>query len=97
MTVHRSEQVASDLNTVWLSGAVDYGMLHADRVIDRCEYIFGLLHDFPGIGTELEGFEPPIRFFPLQRYPYLVFYTIEPDGIRIVRVLHERRQAADHL
>jgi len=34
---------------------------------------------------------PGLRFWPLQRYPYLVFYIELADHIDIWRVLHSQR------
>ncbi|MCV0335911.1 type II toxin-antitoxin system RelE/ParE family toxin [Microbacterium sp.] len=37
---------------------------------------------------------PEIRAFPLRNHPYLVFYTDDPDAVRVRRVLHTRRDIA---
>lgn len=52
------------------------------------------LCDYPLIGSLRFAFEldiPDLRSWPLQRFPYLVFYVPDDDRIDIWRVLHARR------
>jgi len=40
---------------------------------------------------------PGLRFWPLTRYPYLVFYIEHPDYIDVWRVLHSQRDLPEWL
>ncbi len=40
---------------------------------------------------------PDLRFWPLARFPYLVFYVVRPERSEILRVLHARRDIPAHL
>ncbi len=97
MVVQLSEQAQADLDTIWLYSAQEYGRLHADRVLNRLSDVFDLLADFPGIGLDHPALKPSERFFPVRTYPFLVFFEPHPDHIRIIRVLHERRNVPDQL
>ncbi|MBI5556188.1 MAG: type II toxin-antitoxin system RelE/ParE family toxin [Deltaproteobacteria bacterium] len=35
---------------------------------------------------------PPFRRYLLQKFPYTVVYTIEPDHIRIIAIAHTKRK-----
>lgn len=55
------------------------------------------LCDFPRSGSLRLAFElgiPDMRSWPLQRFPYVVFYTAEDSFVDIWRVLHARRDLA---
>ena len=40
---------------------------------------------------------PELRSWPLQKFPYLVFYVPDEDGIDVWRVLHTLRDVPTHL
>jgi toxin ParE1/3/4 len=49
----------------------------------------------PGIGSTRYAHElilPGLRFWPLTRYPHLVFYVERTDHIDVWRVLHGQRE-----
>lgn len=50
---------------------------------------FETLLDFPEAGIKRDELKKGLRSFPVGNY--LVFYFITADGIKIVRVLHGRR------
>jgi toxin ParE1/3/4 len=50
---------------------------------------FRNLSDFPFIGRERSSLARGLRSVVV--YPYVIFYTIEPNSIVIVRVLHGHR------
>jgi toxin ParE1/3/4 len=48
----------------------------------------------PGMGSKryaylLEG--NALRFWALDRFPFLVFYRVQGDALQVLRILHERR------
>ena len=62
--------------------------------VDALEAAITLLCDHPHIGSLRFAFEleiPNLRSWPLQRFPYLLFYVPDDDRIDIWRVLHARR------
>lgn len=66
----------------------------AARFIDELENAFARIADHPAIGStrlSAEAGIPDLRSVGLQRLLYAVFYLENGDGIRVVRVLHSRR------
>ena len=58
------------------------------------ELAFDHLGRHPGGGSERYAHElnlPGLRFWPLKRYPYLIFYVERADHVDVWRVLHARR------
>lgn len=62
--------------------------------VDALEAAITHLCDYPLIGSLRFAFEleiPNLRSWPLQRFPYLLFYVPDDNRIDIWRVLHARR------
>jgi toxin ParE1/3/4 len=59
----------------------------------RIEEVLAKLSGFPRMGRPLEG-RPSVRVVSLGRYPYLLFYTVEPDEILILHIRHAARRPA---
>lgn len=97
MTIRRSEQAEADLEWIWLVSARQYGTSHALRVLQHLNDLFGLLERFPEMGRQHPKLRRGIRYFPVRIYPFVVFFCRQPSGIRIVRLLHDRMRAEDHL
>jgi toxin ParE1/3/4 len=79
--------------------AVDYyvseaGELVALGFLDALEQAYLLIASQPASGSPRYGHElnlPGLRFWPLPRYPYLIFYIEQPSHIDVWRVLHGQR------
>lgn len=66
----------------------------AVRFVDALEKAKDLLGEHPSIGSPrfaMEASIPELRGLPLQRFPYVAFYTDDPDAVRVHRVLHTSR------
>ena len=62
--------------------------------IDALEQAYDHISRHPATGSPRYAHElnlPGLRFWPLTRYPYLVFYLDRPDHIDVWRVLHDKR------
>ncbi len=65
--------------------------------IDELEQAYGHIAQYPAAGSLRYAWEldvPGLRSWPLQRYPYLVFYREHGDDIDVWRVLHGQRDIA---
>ena len=65
--------------------------------IDELERAYGHIGQYPAAGSLRYAWEldvPGLRSWPLQRYPYLVFYREHGDDIDVWRVLHGQRDIA---
>ncbi|HEX2209203.1 MAG TPA: type II toxin-antitoxin system RelE/ParE family toxin [Longimicrobium sp.] len=60
-----------------------------DRVIDQRTTVMERLTEFPDMGRPRREVRRALRSFVAT--PFVIFYRRKGDGIRIVRVLHERR------
>ena len=62
--------------------------------IDALEQAYAQIARHPASGSPRYAHElnlPGLRFWPLARYPYLVFYVERPQHIDVWRVLHSQR------
>ncbi len=97
MAVLLSRNAEVDLEGIWLTSASEYGVAHAERVIEHLSHIFDLLDQFPGIGQDYPRLREDVVYFPVRIYPFLVFYKRVGGDIRIVRILHDKMRVEDHL
>jgi Plasmid stabilization system protein len=78
-----------------VSSYVDGGAREAALAfVDALENAKNLLGEHPSIGSPrfaVEADIPELRSLPLQRFPYVVLYTHDPDVVRVHRVLHTSR------
>ena len=62
--------------------------------VDALEQAYAHIGCYPAAGSSRYAQElnlPRLRFWPLARYPHLVFYTDSNDHIDVWRVLHGQR------
>ncbi len=82
-----------------IEGAIAYyvdegGAALAPRFIDALEAAIGRVDKHPAMGSPRYATElnlPGLRYWPLKRLPYLVFYVEREDLVDVWRVLHEQR------
>ena len=65
-------------------------MQAAAALVDRAAATISRLGDFPQLGQIAN--EDGVRTFPLGRFPYLVFYTVDQNEVVILHVRHTSRQ-----
>jgi toxin ParE1/3/4 len=98
--VHLRALAASDVEA-----AVDYyreeaGHKTALAFVDALEAAINHLQHHPLTGSLRFAFEleiPDLRNWPLQKFPYLIFYVATDNRIDIWRILHARRDIPAHL
>ncbi len=79
-----------------LDRGVDYYVMAAstDVAVDFLndfENAVAYISQFPATGSPKYGYEPSlagIRFWPLKKFPYLIFYIETEDQIDVWRVMH---------
>jgi toxin ParE1/3/4 len=62
--------------------------------VDALEKALAHISRHPASGSPRYAHElslPDLRFWPMSRYPYLIFYVEGPDHIDVWRVLHGQR------
>lgn len=78
-----------DVRSIWNYIAQD-STLAADRVIDQIEHTAGLLLSQPKMGRIRPDLQLGLRSFPCKP-PYTIYYRLEPEQLRVMRVLHQSR------
>ncbi len=91
MRVRWSESALADIRNVF-EYIHERNRSAAVAVVERIEAMVGLLETFPEAGHLTD--EPDVRMFPVVRYPYLVFYTIDQTAHEVV-ILHVRHGAQE--
>lgn len=90
MVYRTTRQADQDIIDLYVHGAVEFGADQAEIYHHGLAEIFDLPADNPTLARERSEFAPPICNHPYRSH--LVVYTIEKEGVLIVRVLHRRQE-----
>lgn len=77
-----------DLAEIW-DFIADDSEQQADKIVDRITDGLNLLARDPEFGRKRHDLLAQLRSFPIGRY--VIFYSINPNGIEVLRVLHSAR------
>lgn len=86
--------VADDVDDAVEHYLIEGGAQVAMGFIDALEQAYRHIGRYPASGSPRYAHElnlPGLRFWPLKRYPYLVFYVELRDHVDVWRVLHGQR------
>jgi toxin ParE1/3/4 len=91
--------IPRDLALADARSAVDYYLKEAGEAtalsfVDALESAYDHLSRYPATSSFRYAHAldlPELRFWPLKRFPYLVFYVDRPDHVDVWRVLHGER------
>jgi toxin ParE1/3/4 len=83
-----------DLHQIAAYTVRKWGGAQASRYVGTIESTCEMLAETPELGRPCESIAPGLWRFPQARH--VVFYRAKPDGIRVVRVLHQRQLAEAH-
>jgi toxin ParE1/3/4 len=92
--VRLRQLAAADLDDASECYRVEVSEQTALDFIDAAERGIKRIGRSPHVGSLRFAYEfaiPDLRAWPLQRFPYTVFYVVNDDGIDVWRVLHTRR------
>lgn len=70
------------------------------RFIDELETALQRLAAHPDSGSPRYSTEldlPHLRYWPMHRFPYLIFYALASDTVDVWRVLHAKRDIPDSM
>jgi toxin ParE1/3/4 len=65
-----------------------WGGRQTDRYLDQLEDAFQILAQHPSVGRSCAAIRAGLQRFEVGKH--VVFYEVEPGGIRILRVLHQQ-------
>lgn len=100
----RQFRVAAQADTHF-NAALDHylesaGVDVALRFVEAWDHLAALLKEQPFAGSKrvevtfgIEG----LRSIPLARFPYIAFYTVTDDMLRIIALIHSSRDLANNL
>jgi toxin ParE1/3/4 len=94
MAYRLSHRARRDVIEIWAYIASDNEPA-ADRFIDLLTHHFRLLGENPYLGRRREELRRGYRGFPVGQY--VIFYRVAEPGVRIVRILHGRRDVPEQL
>jgi toxin ParE1/3/4 len=90
--VQYRRRAVSDLEALKAWGVDHWGADRTDDFLAALRVSIDRLDRFPYLGRQRPTLGPGLR--SILQAGYLIFYTVEPEGPTIVRVLHHRRNHA---
>jgi toxin ParE1/3/4 len=95
MNLYRlSKEAEQDLEDLWVYLA-QRNDIAGDRQVAKLLDRFPMLAQFPTMGVSRHQLLEGLRSFPVK--PYIIFYILIPDGIEILRIIHQSRDIEDYL
>lgn len=85
----------AEIAEVWEYTALEYGLDAADAYIADLDRVMRRLLDYPLMGADCS--EVRKRYRRIRAGSHIIYYVPDDDGIRIMRVMHVRRDAKRHL
>lgn len=93
--IHKQARAERDLTDIWLYTYEEWGEAQANKYFDELDAGIRRLAENPELGKRCDYIRAGYR--SLRVGHHLVYYTVTPSIIRIVRVLHERMDVGWHL
>lgn len=90
-----SAEAERDLISIWQYSADNWGEPQADRYLDLLDAAMRTLESNPDPGLDVGALKTGYRRIRAERH--VVYYRREGDDVVIIRILHERMDAARHL
>ena len=83
-----------DLENIWIHTRQQWGMEQANRYINNLIAVFADLAQSPRTAPPCDHIRPGYRRRSVERH--MIYFRIMAYGIAIVRILHDRMDAARH-
>ncbi len=89
MRVRYTETALREVDEIFAYIA-NHSVVAAAAVVERVDELVGQLSEFPYMAqeTDIAG----VRKFPLGRFPYVVYYTVEQNEVVILHIRHGARR-----
>lgn len=94
MTYRLTRAADADIEQIGRYSAEQWGFEQAEAYVLSLHQTFEQLADFPSTGRDASDVRPGM--FRLEHESHVVFYRQEPDGVLVVRVLHQRMMPRKH-
>ena len=89
MKVRYTPPAQADLDEIY-NYVAENNPFAAERIKRQIKIDIEILGELPFISRQSDY--PGIRLRKVRRYPYLIFYSVKDDEVRILRVRHGARQ-----
>lgn len=93
--VRVSVEAEDDLDQTAAYTCATWGWRQTEKYLSKLEDCFDLLAGSPSIGRPCDSIRAGLRRFEIGRH--VVFYLPEPQGVLVVRVLHEQMLPTNYL
>ena len=93
--VRRTRRADEDFAEIFRVGAAEFGIAQAEQYAAGLIEAFDLLSRHPPLARERTEFRRPVRLHP--HGAHLIAYTVDDEGVLIVRLLHGRQDWRRHL
>jgi len=90
-----TERAKTDLRAIGRYTQATWGREQRNRYLARLDASFHLLAQEPRRGRACDEIRPRYRTYHVGRH--LIFYRESPDGVEIIRILHDRMDIETHL
>jgi toxin ParE1/3/4 len=94
-SIHVHESAESDLIGIWRYTCEQWGELQADKYLDELDSGIRKLADNPESGMRRDFVREGYRVLFVGSHA--VYYTVTPDTVHIIRVMHGRMDPDRHL
>ncbi|MFZ5617801.1 MAG: type II toxin-antitoxin system RelE/ParE family toxin [Pseudomonadota bacterium] len=93
--IFKRPRARADIIDIWLYTAQQWGEEKAEEYLDVLEHAFGVLSNHPSIGVDSGEIANTLRRYAVRSH--VIYYHDDGGSIEIIRVLHERMNADEHL
>ena len=93
--VQFTPEAEADLREILQYTRETWGKAQRDRYAAALNKAFSQLASYPELGPARPEYFPDCRILPLRHH--VIYYRIREGGVRVIRVLHERMDAASRL
>jgi toxin ParE1/3/4 len=94
-TFRLTERATADMRAIGRYTQQTWGRAQRNIYLARLDACFSLLAHEPHRGHSCDDIRPGYRKYHVGRH--LIFYRESPDGIEIIRILHDRMDIEAHL
>ena len=84
-----------DLELIWLYSCEQWGLEQAHRYIDVLTLVFEALANAPQTAQSCDHIRVGYRRHPVERH--VIYFRISAYGIVLIRILHARMDAIQHI
>ncbi len=85
----------ADLQDIYQYGLQQWGQKQSDNYLQNLKEQLWMLARQPFVGAERPELLPGMRSLPVASH--ILFYSVTPDAVEVIRVLHGRQDPRQHL